>query len=61
MRAGGESRPRRLRYRILSFDYLKTYKVNHLKISQAFIDNVICDPATAITQRAIINLHVGLS
>ena len=38
-----------------SFDYLKTYQVNHLKIAQNFIDNAIRDPASASTLRAIIN------
>jgi diguanylate cyclase (GGDEF)-like protein/PAS domain S-box-containing protein len=38
-----------------SFDYLKTYQVNHLKIAQAFIDSASRDPASATTLRAIIN------
>jgi diguanylate cyclase (GGDEF)-like protein/PAS domain S-box-containing protein len=38
-----------------SFDYLKTYKVNHIKIAQNFIDDAIRDPASATTLRAIIN------
>jgi EAL domain-containing protein (putative c-di-GMP-specific phosphodiesterase class I) len=38
-----------------SFDYLKTYQINHLKIAQNFIDNAIRDPASATTLRAIIN------
>lgn len=38
-----------------SFDYLKTYQVNHLKIAQAFIDSATRDPASAMTLRAIIN------
>jgi diguanylate cyclase (GGDEF)-like protein/PAS domain S-box-containing protein len=38
-----------------SFDYLKTYQVNHLKIAQAFIDTASRDPASATTLRAIIN------
>ncbi|WP_150804005.1 putative bifunctional diguanylate cyclase/phosphodiesterase [Pseudomonas fluorescens] len=38
-----------------SFDYLKTYQVNHLKIAQAFIDSATRDPASATTLRAIIN------
>ncbi|WP_347901789.1 EAL domain-containing protein [Pseudomonas purpurea] len=38
-----------------SFDYLKTYRVNHLKIAQAFIDSASRDAASATTLRAIIN------
>jgi diguanylate cyclase (GGDEF)-like protein/PAS domain S-box-containing protein len=38
-----------------SFDYLKTYRVNHLKIAQAFINSASRDPASATTLRAIIN------
>jgi EAL domain-containing protein (putative c-di-GMP-specific phosphodiesterase class I) len=38
-----------------SFDYLKTYQVNHLKLAQAFIDSAAQDPASATTLRAIIN------
>src|SRR5207253_3923388 len=45
-----------------SFDYLKTYQVNHLKIAQAFIDSATRDPASATTLRAIINFarEVGI-
>ncbi len=45
-----------------SFDYLKTYRVNHLKLAQAFIDTAIRDPASATTLRAIINFarEVGI-
>ncbi|KNH45640.1 EAL domain-containing protein [Pseudomonas lini] len=38
-----------------SFDYLKTYQVNHLKLAQAFIDTAAHDTASATTLRAIIN------
>jgi diguanylate cyclase (GGDEF)-like protein len=38
-----------------SFDYLKTYQVNHLKLAQAFIDTAAHDAASATTLRAIIN------
>ncbi|PZW91177.1 PAS domain S-box-containing protein/diguanylate cyclase (GGDEF)-like protein [Pseudomonas sp. 478] len=45
-----------------SFDYLKTYQVNHLKLAQAFIDTAARDPASANTLRAIINFarEVGI-
>ncbi|MEX5689293.1 MULTISPECIES: putative bifunctional diguanylate cyclase/phosphodiesterase [Pseudomonas] len=45
-----------------SFDYLKTYQVNHLKLAQAFIDTAARDPACANTLRAIINFarEVGI-
>jgi diguanylate cyclase (GGDEF)-like protein/PAS domain S-box-containing protein len=45
-----------------SFDYLKTYQVNHLKLAQAFIDTAAQDPASANTLRAIINFarEVGI-
>ncbi|WP_085655970.1 EAL domain-containing protein [Pseudomonas sp. B11(2017)] len=38
-----------------SFEYLKTYQVNHLKLAQAFIDNAARDPAGAMALRAIVN------
>lgn len=38
-----------------SFDYLKTYRVNHLKLAQTLIDNAVQDEAGANTLRAIIN------
>lgn len=38
-----------------SFDYLRTYQVNHLKLAQAFIDTAAHDAASATTLRAIIN------
>lgn len=39
-----------------SFDYLRTYDVNHLKMAQSFIDAARTDPERAATVRAIINL-----
>jgi EAL domain-containing protein (putative c-di-GMP-specific phosphodiesterase class I) len=39
-----------------SFDYLRTYRVNHLKIAQSFFDAATVDPERAATVRAIINL-----
>jgi len=38
-----------------SFDYVKAYRVNHLKIAQSFIKNSIGDPNSAATIRAIVN------
>ncbi|WP_020681183.1 putative bifunctional diguanylate cyclase/phosphodiesterase [Marinobacterium rhizophilum] len=38
-----------------SFDYLKTYRVNHLKIAQTFINAATDDADSATTVRAIIN------
>ena len=38
-----------------SFDYLKTYRVNHLKLAQRFLDSANDDPENATTLRAIIN------
>ena len=38
-----------------SFDYLKTYRVNHLKLAQRFLDSANDDPENAVTLRAIIN------
>jgi len=38
-----------------SFDYLKTYRVNRLKIAQSFINSASADPQSATTLRAIIN------
>jgi diguanylate cyclase (GGDEF)-like protein/PAS domain S-box-containing protein len=47
-----------------SFDYLRTYRVNHLKMTQEFIDGAIGDPERAATVRAILNLahelHIGV-
>jgi len=39
-----------------SFDYLRTYRVNHLKIAQSMLQRAVDDPASAATIRAIINL-----
>ncbi|HKJ73868.1 MAG TPA: EAL domain-containing protein, partial [Alphaproteobacteria bacterium] len=39
-----------------SFDYLRSYSVNHLKIAQSFINKAIEDPERAATIRAIIHL-----
>ena len=39
-----------------SFDYLQTYRVNHLKIAQSMLKKASEDPASAATIRAIINL-----
>jgi diguanylate cyclase (GGDEF)-like protein/PAS domain S-box-containing protein len=39
-----------------SFDYVRTYKVNHLKIARTFIDAAAHDPESAATIRAIIGL-----
>jgi len=38
-----------------SFDYLKTYRVNHLKLAQRFLDSANADPGNATTLRAILN------
>lgn len=45
-----------------SFDYLKTYRVNHLKLAQRFIDSASSDPENAMTLRAILNFarEVGI-
>ncbi|WP_137820635.1 bifunctional diguanylate cyclase/phosphodiesterase [Pseudomonas sp. 2FG] len=45
-----------------SFDYLKTFRVNHLKIAQSFINAATEDPDSATTIRAIINFarEVGI-
>ncbi len=45
-----------------SFDYLKTYRVNHLKLAQAFINHATEDQESATTLRAIINFarEVGI-
>jgi len=39
-----------------SFDYLRAYRVNHIKIARNFIDRALSDPAQAVTVRAIIHL-----
>ncbi|WP_338805883.1 EAL domain-containing protein [Pseudomonas chlororaphis] len=45
-----------------SFDYLKTYRVNHLKLAQRFLDSASSDPDNAMTLRAILNFarEVGI-
>ncbi|MGY3259218.1 diguanylate cyclase (GGDEF)-like protein/PAS domain S-box-containing protein [Pseudomonas chlororaphis] len=45
-----------------SFDYLKTYRVNHLKLAQRFLDSTSSDPDNAMTLRAILNFarEVGI-
>ncbi|MBC8999013.1 EAL domain-containing protein [Pseudomonas sp. N40(2020)] len=47
-----------------SFDYLKTYRVNHLKLAQRFIDSAAQDVAGANALRAIVNfardLDIGI-
>lgn len=39
-----------------SFDYLRTYRVNHLKITPAWLDSAEQDKDRAATVRAIVNL-----
>ncbi len=47
-----------------SFEYLRAYSVNHLKIAQSMLQRAIADPTSAATVRAIINLareaHIGI-
>lgn len=38
-----------------SFDYVRAYRVNHVKIARAFIHRSTSDPESAATVRAIIN------
>jgi diguanylate cyclase (GGDEF)-like protein/PAS domain S-box-containing protein len=38
-----------------SFDYVRAYRVNHLKIAQSFINRSTTDPESAATIRAIVN------
>ncbi|WP_095079085.1 EAL domain-containing protein [Pseudomonas sp. Irchel s3h17] len=38
-----------------SFDYLKTYRVNHLKLTQRFLDSASSNSDNAMTLRAILN------
>ena len=38
-----------------SFDYVRAYRVNHLKIAQSFISRSTSDPESAATIRAIVN------
>lgn len=44
-----------------SFDYLKTYRVNHLKLSQSLIDSAAQDEGSANTLRAIVNFARDLA
>jgi len=39
-----------------SFDYLRTYRVNHLKVAKTFIERATDDPKQAATIRAIIGV-----
>jgi diguanylate cyclase (GGDEF)-like protein/PAS domain S-box-containing protein len=45
-----------------SFDYVRAYRVNHLKIARSFINRSTSDPETATTVRAIINFahNIGI-
>jgi EAL domain-containing protein (putative c-di-GMP-specific phosphodiesterase class I) len=38
-----------------SFDYVRAYRVNHLKIAQSFVRRSTSDPECAATIRAIVN------
>jgi diguanylate cyclase (GGDEF)-like protein/PAS domain S-box-containing protein len=38
-----------------SFDYVRAYRVNHLKVAQSFINRSTTDPESAATIRAIVN------
>jgi EAL domain-containing protein (putative c-di-GMP-specific phosphodiesterase class I) len=38
-----------------TFDYVRAYRVNHLKIAQSFINRSTTDPESAATIRAIVN------
>jgi diguanylate cyclase (GGDEF)-like protein/PAS domain S-box-containing protein len=38
-----------------SFDYVRAYRVNHLKIAQSFVSRSTIDPECAATIRAIVN------
>ncbi len=38
-----------------SFDYVRAYRVNHLKIAQSFVNRSTSDPECAATIRAIVN------
>ena len=46
-----------------SFDYVRAYRVNHLKIAQSFVNRSTSDPECAATIRAIVNFarDVGIS
>jgi diguanylate cyclase (GGDEF)-like protein/PAS domain S-box-containing protein len=47
-----------------SFEYLRAYSVNHLKIAQSMLQSAVDDPTSASTVRSIINLaretHIGV-
>jgi len=47
-----------------SFEYLRAYRVNHLKIAQSMLTRAVDDPTSAATVRAIVNLareaHIGV-
>jgi EAL domain-containing protein (putative c-di-GMP-specific phosphodiesterase class I) len=38
-----------------SFDYIRAYRVNHLKIAQSFVSRSCTDPESAATISAIVN------
>ena len=46
-----------------SFEYVRAYRVNHLKIAQSFINRSTTDPECAATVRAIVNFahDVGIA
>jgi EAL domain-containing protein (putative c-di-GMP-specific phosphodiesterase class I) len=46
-----------------SFEYVRAYRVNHLKIAQSFINRSTSDPECAATVRAIVNFarDVGIA
>jgi diguanylate cyclase (GGDEF)-like protein/PAS domain S-box-containing protein len=46
-----------------SFDYVRAYRVNHLKIAQSFVNRSTDDPECAATIRAIVNFarDIGIS
>jgi diguanylate cyclase (GGDEF)-like protein/PAS domain S-box-containing protein len=46
-----------------SFDYVRAYRVNHLKIAQSFVNRSTSDPECAATIRAIVNFarDIGIS
>ena len=46
-----------------SFDYVRAFRVNHLKIAQSFINRSTSDPGSAATIRAIVNFarDIGIS
>jgi diguanylate cyclase (GGDEF)-like protein/PAS domain S-box-containing protein len=46
-----------------SFDYVRAYRVNHLKIAQSFVKRSTSDPECAATIRAIVNFahDIGIS